>query len=59
MPSKHQKQQSTQVTQFLLFIEDNLRVAKQEENEARVACLTLLARTVEFCSRYLEDGKPK
>ena len=59
MPSKQQKQQATQVTQFLLFIEDNLRVAKQEENEARVACLTLLARTVEFCSRYLRDGNTK
>jgi len=50
------KQQATQVTQFLLFIQDNLRVAKREKNEARVACLTLLARTVEFCSRYLHGN---
>ncbi len=56
---KAPKQQATQVTQFLLFIQDNLRAAKQEENEARVACLTLLARTVEFCSRYLRDGNTK
>lgn len=47
------KEQSTQVTRFLLFIQDNLKAAKREHNEARVACLTLLARTVEFCSRYL------
>jgi hypothetical protein len=53
------KQQATRVTQFLLFIQDNLKEAKQEENEARVACLTLLARTVEFCSRYLPAGNIK
>ena len=58
MPSK-QKQQATQVTQFLLFLQDNIKDAKLEKNEARVACLTLLARTVEFCSRYLRDGNTK
>lgn len=50
---KPTKQQSTQVTRFLLFIEDNLKAAKREKNEARVACLTLLALKVQFCSRYL------
>jgi len=53
------EQQSTQVTQFLLLIEDNIKDAKRKKDKARVACLTLLARTVEFCSRYLEDEKPK
>lgn len=46
-------QQATQVTRFLLFIEDNLKSARLEKDEARVACLTLLALSVEFCSRYL------
>jgi len=52
-------EQATHVTRFLLFIEDNLKAARMEKNEARVACLTLLARTVEFCSRYLRDGNTK
>lgn len=56
---KPPKQQATQVTQFLLFIDDNLKAAKWKKDEARVACLTLLARTVEFCSRYLCGGNDK
>lgn len=53
---KQPKQQATQVTQFLLFIDDNLKAAKWKKDEARAACLLLLARTVEFCSRYLHGN---
>jgi hypothetical protein len=56
---KAPKQQATQVTQFLLFIDDNLKAAKRKKDYVRIGWLSWIAREVEFCSRYLEDEKPK
>lgn len=59
MPSKQKQQQATQVTQFLLFVDDNLKAAKWKKDYVRIGWLSWIASEVEFCSRYLRDGNTK